>query len=249
MKRIFKLVVVLVLMLMVGLNTLTVHAATAGTQSKEKDYQAIAKMMIEKYDTLMNKTSKSKADKRFTNDKMQKQQEKKAELNQLMEKAKKNGEKFYTNQQILNAKASDFGISQKDMDRIKGSIKAQMEEQNKLLAAFKALGESNHPVAKNLRKQLHKKMPKSLIYVDHSMDKKDGTISGGGWPYCLDDNGYSYRNFVTSDCYKAMISLPLCAPGMASDALHYCKPYERNCSWIINHSKYWHTHAWYQKIP
>ncbi|OIJ14412.1 hypothetical protein BKP37_08705 [Anaerobacillus alkalilacustris] len=91
------------------------------------------------------------------------------------------------------------------------------------------------------------------IYIDHSVETQDGTISGGGWPYCLDDNGWGYQNFITSDCYKAIVSFLICASdstlGKMNSNLRYCKAYERNCSPLIGHSKYWHTHPWYQQIP
>ncbi|WP_085520514.1 hypothetical protein [Tuberibacillus sp. Marseille-P3662] len=111
------------------------------------------------------------------------------------------------------------------------------------------LGKSGHPIAKNIEKEQSKKIPESLIYIDHSTDKQDGKISGGGWPYCLDDNGYGHKNFITSDCYKITVGIALCVPGMATDALRYCKAYKRNCSPLIGHSKYWNTHKWYQKLP
>lgn len=100
---------------------------------------------------------------------------------------------------------------------------------------------------------MNKEIPESLIYVDHSVDGQDGKISGGGWPYCLDDNGYGYKNFITSDCYKAIIGYAVCASdstlGHMSSKLRYCKAYIRNCSPLIGHSKSWHKHKWYQKIP
>lgn len=228
----------------------------ASANTETIDYTQIAKDMIANYDAMQKKEVNPKEmmnDPRFTNDMVEKQEKLHSELVQKIEKSKKNKEKFYSMKEILNASAEDFGISNEDMQRIKQCIIDQQTEDTNLLNAFDALGESNHPIAKMIKKDKDTKLPKSLIYVDHSKDKQDGKISGGGWPYCLDDNGYGYKNFITSDCYKAIVGYLLCASdsslGKMDSNLRYCKAYYRNCSPLIGHSKYWHTHSWYQKIP
>jgi hypothetical protein len=223
-------------------------------EAKKEEYKKIAKAMIEMHDSMnMHDKNKTTTDPRFTNDMFEKQKKLESELAQKIEKAKKNKEKFYTMDEILNASAEDFGISEEDMQRIKDGVYMYKQELTLLVESFDSLGKSDHEIAKRLKKELEMKWPKSLIYVDHSKDKQDGMISGGGWPYCLDDNGWGYKNFITSDCYKAIIGFKICAAdstlGKMDPDLRYCKAYVRNCSPLIGHSKYWHEHSWWQQIP
>lgn len=229
-----------------------------GTQvfATEVDYKATAKEMIENYDAVEEvKNEQASQDSRFVNDKTLLQEEKLKDLEERIKKAKQKGEKFYTFDQILKADAKDFGISEEDMSKIKEQVESQKIELENLLSGFKAIGQQNHPIAKNIKEELKVKYPKSEIYIDHSVEsqEQDGTISGGGWPYCLDDNGWGYQNFITSDCYKAIVAFLICASdsslGKMNSNLRYCKAYIRNCSPLIGHSKYDHTHAWYQQIP
>ncbi|MDA1477158.1 hypothetical protein [Bacillus changyiensis] len=176
------------------------------------------------------------------------------EIEKKIEEAKNKGEKLYTQQEILNLTARDVGISNEDMQQVKQAIKSEQQETDNVIEAFEEIGEDEHPIVQNIEKHQEEfKIPLSLVYVDHNEDKKDGTISGGGWPYCLDDNGYGYKKFITSDCYKALIFLPVCMAdstlGKKWPNLKYCKAYKRNCSPVIGHSKYKHKHAWWQRIP
>jgi hypothetical protein len=233
----------------------TVQAlATEGSEVQTDQYKEIVQNMIDNYDSSEEVKEKVAAeDERFVNEMIIEQEEKHAMIDKKYKEAVDKGEKMYSPEQILKSKAKHFDISEEDMQRIKHSIKTQQEDYENLLAAFKELGQQNHEIAKKIKEEANKKIPKSFIFVDHSVDKKDGIISGGGWPYCLDDNGYSYGNFVTSDCYKAMIAAWICAVdstlGKMNSSLRYCKAYIRNCSPIIGHSKYNHSHSWWQKIP
>ncbi|MFJ7848622.1 hypothetical protein ACIQXR_07265 [Peribacillus sp. NPDC097224] len=218
------------------------------------DYNEIAKEMISNYETINEiKTEQADQDNRFVNEMVVMQENAKEELDKRFKAAEKKREKFYSSDQILKASAKDFGISEEDMKKIKELVLAEKTDFENLLLAFENLGQKNHPIAKNIKKESQKKVPKSEIYIDHSVDSQDGKISGGGWPYCLDDNGYGYQNFITSDCYKAIIGYLVCASdstlGKMDSNLRYCKAYSKNCSPLIGHSKYNHTHAWYQKIP
>ncbi len=218
----------------------------------EADYKEIVINMIEQYET----TDKlENEDSRFVNDRVIIQEKKKDELEGRIEKAKKKGEKFYTVNQILKASSKDFGISEEDMKKIKENIIVQKMELDNLSQAFEELGRKNHPIVKKIKNEANILLPKSEIYIDNSVEQQsqDGIISGGGWPNCLDDNGYGYQNFITSDCYKAIIGYLLCAAdstvGKMNSNLRYCKPYERNCSPLIGHKKTNHAHEWYEKIP
>lgn len=209
--------------------------------------------MISHHESMNSENHESSNDPRFINEMVENQKKLEAELEQKINNAKEKKEKFYSMDEILNANAEDFGISEEDMKRIKESVYMHQHELTLLLEAFDSLDKSEHKIAKELKKSLKQKWPKSLIYVDHSKDSQDGIISGGGWPYCLDDNGWGYQNFITSDCYKAIVAFKICAVdstlGKMDPNLRYCKAYQRNCSPLIGHSKYWHTHKWYQQIP
>ena len=228
--------------------------ATQGFAEEVVDYNAAAKEMISNYETVNEvKDEQVEQDSRFVNEMVVMQDEAKEELDKRFKKAEEKGEKFYTSKQILKASADDFGISEEDMDKIKEMVLTQQTDLENLLLAFEELGQKNHPIAKNIKKEANKKIPQSEIYIDHSVDPQDGKISGGGWPYCLDDNGYGYKSFITSDCYKAIVAFLICASdstlGKMNSNLRYCKAYSINCSPLIGHSKYNHSHAWWQQIP
>lgn len=210
--------------------------------------------MIANYDSSEQvKTQVIKRDHRFVNDMSLNQERKQRELDQIFKEAKAKGERFYSTDEILKAKANQFGINESDMNKIKGDLYVQKIELENLYNALKELGQIKHPIAKKLKQEIEITIPASQIYVDHSMKPQDGIISGGGWPYCLDDNGWGYQNFITSDCYKAIVSFWICASdstlGKMDSDLRYCKAYIRNCSPLISHDEYWHTHAWWQQIP
>lgn len=220
----------------------------------ELDYSKIAEDMVSNYITTEElQAEQASKDSRFVNEMVLEQEKKQLEMEKRFEKAKKNEEKFYTAKQILKADAEDFNISEKDMEKIKDLVLAQKIDLENLVNGFEKINKGDHEIVKKLKKELNKKIPASEIYIDHSVEDQDGRISGGGWPYCLDDNGYGYRNFITSDCYKAIVAFVICAAdstiGKMNSSLRYCKAYTRNCSPLIGHSKYDHEHKWYQKIP
>jgi hypothetical protein len=221
---------------------------------EEVNYKEVAQSMIENYETSNEAKEKVvKQDDRFVNEMVLNQEKKKETLDKLFKEAKEKGEKFYSAKQILKADADDFGISEEDMNKIKQSVMVQKNDFDSLLLAFEELGQKNHPLTKKIKEEAQLEIPESQIFIDHSLEPQDGKISGGGWPYCLDDNGYGYQNFITSDCYKAIISFLICASdstlGKMNSSLRYCKAYTRNCSPLIGHSKYWHEHSWWQQIP
>lgn len=88
-------------------------------------------------------------------------------------------------------------------------------------------------------------IPLSMVYIDKSKEESDAVLSGGGLPYCLDDNGWGPANFVTSDCNIAMAVVAQCIDEsiLKNPALRYCRAdLYRNCSPRIEHSPYWHRH-------
>lgn len=249
MKKAFKKL--LVGMVAVGIlsgNTTAVFA------EETVDYDETAKQMIEMYDeSESDKEVVSDSDERFVNEMVLEQEEKKEKLESIYEEAEENNEKFYTNKEILEGSAEEFDMSKEDYEYIRGVVYTHYTELKNTLEALDDLGEENHEVAKRIDEELNKKVPASQLYVDKSAEPQDGIISGGGWPYCLDDNGYGYKNFITSDCYKAIVGYLICASdstlGKMSSSMRYCKAHKKNCSGLIGHSKYWHTHKWYGKIP
>ncbi|MCY7791671.1 hypothetical protein [Bacillus haynesii] len=216
-----------------------------------------AKELIATYENSIENIEESvdtDVDERYVNEMILNQEQTMKEIEQKIEEAKENGEKLYTQKEILHLTAQEVGISKEDMQQIKQSIKSEQEEAENFIEAFKDIGEGDHPIVQEIEAHQEEfKIPLSLVYIDHNETEKDGTISGGGWPYCLDDNGYGYKKFITSDCYKALVYLPVCMAdstlGKKWPNLRYCKAYKRNCSPVIGHSKYWHKHAWWQQIP
>ncbi|HEM3518014.1 TPA: hypothetical protein U1B48_000856 [Streptococcus suis] len=90
-----------------------------------------------------------------------------------------------------------------------------------------------------------RKIPLSMVYIDKSQENSDAILSGGGLPYCLDDNGWGPANFITSDCDRAMLVVPQCIYEsiVKTPERRYCRAdLNRNCSPRIGHSPYWHTH-------
>ncbi|PMC34130.1 hypothetical protein CJ195_24540 [Bacillus sp. UMB0899] len=222
--------------------------------TEEAHYEMMAKDLLEMYDENSIEGDPSEAiaedeniNSLFVNDMVEKQKQKVKFIENAIEQAEDNGEKLYSYDEILNAKAKDFGISQKDMSYIKKTIKNTVKEYEKLHKEFDKLGKKDHPLAVSIKESIDWKIPKSLIYVDHSSEDTDGRISGGGWPYCLDDNGWGYKNFINSDCQWAYFWWFFCVLDQSGSkmgvySLRYCKTNIRNCSPLIFHSKYWHTH-------
>ncbi|EUJ26718.1 hypothetical protein [Listeria cornellensis] len=210
--------------------------------------------LISNYDRQDEVVNGDSTDERYVNDMVLKQEETMSEIEQIIAGAEKRGEKLYTQEEILNLSAKKIGISESDMEQVKESISQEQKELDEIKEVFENIGEADHPIVEQIiEEQQDFKIPFSLIYIDHEQDTKDGVISGGGWPYCLDDNGYGYRNFITSDCYKALVFVLVCmldsTAGKKWPNLRYCKAYTKNCSPLIGHSKYKHSHAWWQRIP
>ncbi|HFI0130289.1 TPA: hypothetical protein ACGOY0_000744 [Streptococcus suis] len=89
------------------------------------------------------------------------------------------------------------------------------------------------------------KVPLSMVYIDKTAENSDAILSGGGLPYCLDNNGWGYQNFITSDCNIAMAVVSQCVYEsiIKNPNLRYCRAdLYRNCSPRIGHSPYWHRH-------
>ncbi|KFM95261.1 hypothetical protein D0U04_25230 [Bacillus clarus] len=247
MKKFVRLVGALALTLMVGSPMSALAESHHGGEAENMTPKQIAKQAITNYDAQKLQKAPQKAeDGRFINEMIVNQERVMTELEKKVETAKENQEKFYSMDEILKANAQEFGISEDDMNRIKRSIATQKEELSQLLEGFTSLGEVNHEIAIKLKENLDQKWPKSVIYVDHSKDKQDGIISGGGFPYCLDDNGWGPWDFISSDCYKAILINFICASdstiGKMDSNMRYCKAYVKNCSPLIGHSSYWHTH-------
>ncbi|SDB12290.1 hypothetical protein SAMN02910293_00623 [Streptococcus henryi] len=90
-----------------------------------------------------------------------------------------------------------------------------------------------------------RKVPLSMVYIDKTEENSDAILSGGGLPYCLDDNGWGPANFISSDCDRAMLVVAQCIyeSVIKKPEWRYCRAdYNRNCSPKIGHSPYWHTH-------
>ena len=90
-------------------------------------------------------------------------------------------------------------------------------------------------------------IPESMIFVDHTNDDMDGNISAiQGFPGCVDNNGWGYKNFINSDCFWSLTWYINCAfdstIGKAMYSARYCKYNVKNCSPLIGHSKYAHKH-------
>lgn len=239
----------LALLIIFPLNSMTIYAEESTTH----DYEQKAKDLINSYDENMrNRESEIEKEKEninpnLVNDMVEEQKDNMNYINQGINQAANKGEKLYSYDEILNLKTSEISIPEEDLKYIQKSIKNTVKEYEKLQQVFQKLGKANHPLAVSLKKSLDVKFPKSLIFVDHSNKDSDGRISGGGWPYCLDDNGWGYHNFIDSDCQWAYFWIGFCVfdqsgAGMGVSWLRYCKTNIRNCSPLIFHSKYWHTH-------
>lgn len=90
-----------------------------------------------------------------------------------------------------------------------------------------------------------RKLPLSMVYIDKSEENSDAILSGGGLPYCLDDNGWGPYNFITSDCDTAMLVVNECIYEsiIKIPELRYCRAdLWRNCSPRIGHKPTWHRH-------
>lgn len=91
----------------------------------------------------------------------------------------------------------------------------------------------------------NREIPLSMVYIDRSEENSDAILSGGGLPYCLDDNGWGPANFITSDCDRAMLVVKQCIYEsiIKKPEWRYCRAeLWRNCSPRIGHKPTWHRH-------
>lgn len=137
-------------------------------------------------------------------------------------------EKLYSLSEILSLPPEAFpNATEEEVNRIKEEIKLLLSETPKELI-------------ENFRK-----IPLSLVYVDKTTEQTEAVLSGGGLPYCLDDNGWGPFNFITSDCDRAMLVVHECIYEsiIKKPEWRYCRAdLNRNCSPRIGHSPHWHTH-------
>lgn len=219
----------------------------------DSSYEQRAMDMIEKYDSMQSQNeskeyseAQSKTNPIFVNPMKISQQEAQDRINAAVSEAKATGEKCYTYDEILALKSEELGISNSDLEYIKSCIRGTVGEYKKIYESMVNMGKQNHSLAKNLKNTLEMQYPASLIYVAHD-EIGDGHVSGGGWPYCLDDNGWGPASFLNSDCQWAFLQYGQCLRDhignfVGNPSLRYCQAYKRNCSPLIGHSKYWHTH-------
>lgn len=221
--------------------------------SQSNSFEQRAVEMMEKYDSMQSQYEsdeyskiKEKTNSAFVNPMKVKQEETQSRINEAISKAKSSGEKCYTYEEILQLDSTDLDISDSDLAYIKSCISGTVEEYKNIYESMVTMGEQNHPLARNLKNALEMQYPASLIYVSHD-EIGDGHVSGGGWPYCLDDNGWGPANFLNSDCQWAFLQYGQCLRDhignfVGDPSIRYCQAYKRNCSPLIGHSKYWHTH-------
>lgn len=142
----------------------------------------------------------------------------------------KNSEKLYGLDEILDLPSSQFiNASDEEVEQIKSMIKSTLSQFD----------------SASKEKYLERKIPLSLVYIDNSEEESDAVLTGGGLPYCLDDNGWGPANFITSDCDRAMLVVFECIYEsiIKKPEWRYCRAdLNRNCSPQIGHSPYWHTH-------
>lgn len=206
------------------------------------------KQMSKNYEENNNTEEGIESDSRYVNDMLIKQEETTKEIQQIIDEARNNGEKLYTQEELLKLSAEEIGVNRNDLQQIKQSILEEIVDVAFIEKGMELIGEKEHQLVKNISEKRDTfKIPLSLVYIQRNDEEFTGVVSGGGWPYCLDDNGYGYKNFITSDCYKALAWHINCMADFTP--WRYCKGYQKNCGGLIGHSKYWHTHTSWQKIP
>lgn len=186
-------------------------------------------------------------DEKIVND-MTIESEKKYELyEKSIKDANDNGEKLYTLKEILQLSYKELNISKEDMEYIKNNVLSGLVN-NSIISNELMNFEDGETASKKLSEKIDElKIPQSMIFVDHSNENMDGNISSiQGFPGCVDNNGWGYKNFINSDCFWSLTWYVNCALdssiGKAMYAARYCKYNVRNCSPLIGHSKYAHKH-------
>ena len=206
-----------------------------------KDYASIANSLVEHSDNMSTEMSEEMEDMTNNNTVIVNEMSvvKRANMETVkgrITEAIERGEKLYSYEEILNLSKEDVNISDADLEYIKSSIKTMTLEMGAIYKEFVSMGKENHIVAVGIKDVLDMKFPLSMIYVDENYAKLDGCISGTGWPSCLSENGWGYKNFINSDCFWALALMGYCVTSS------WCIDYVRNCSYLIGHSRYWHTH-------
>lgn len=215
----------------------TVAFATDSSSLSESEVQNA----IETYEFLQTEDTGQ-----YVNDMQVKQEVILASIQEEVEEAEKKGERTYTLSEILELTPEDLDISSEDLSSIQSMVRSEIAELTDIINGFSKAGEEEHEIVQNIKNHLETfKVKESQIKIEEP-SHSDGTISGGGFPYCLDDNGWGPYSFLGSDCYSALWRFWNCAfdstLGKMDSSLRYCKAYINNCSPLIGHKSTWHTH-------
>lgn len=163
-------------------------------------------------------------------------------IQKQIDEAKERGEKLYTTDEILLLSPETLKISAEELSEIKGMILTNKIDEAIISATSEHIGgETEISVTELSQKMSEFLIPESMINIEKEDTGNTGEISGGGWPYCEDDNGWGPANFVSSDCYVVLYFYGHCLADFTP--WRYCKANQRNCSPVLGHSKYHHTHS------
>ena len=189
-------------------------------------------------------------DDRYVNDMMEKASDTLAEIDNAVMEAKKEGEKLYTQEEILSLTPEEAGISEVKLAQIKSTIVEQLVTVATTEVAFENADVSDE-IASGFNANTDIKLSLSMLQAD-PVDIKDGSISYAGYPGCVDNNGYGYKNVFGSDCWiPLMYYAQYCVRDEANKRVksipRYCVYNKNNCSWIVGHSKYGHSHSNWEK--
>lgn len=192
---------------------------------------------------LSNENDNSK----FANEMQTKSEQIQSEIDQEVEEAISDGEKVYSLKEILTLSHKELGISKEDMIQIKNSTLIGLATSNVIAEEVSNMPNGESVSTEILNDINSYKIPSSMIKIDHSETKMDGEVSAlAGWPGCVDNNGFGYKNFINSDCFWSLTWFPNCffdsSIGKAMYAARYCKYNVRNCSPLIGHPKHAHKH-------
>jgi hypothetical protein len=166
-----------------------------------------------------------------------------------VETAKNKGEKLYTQFEILNLTPQEANLSANQLASIKSTITTNMSDSVVNEVALENSGVATQQDIQQFQQADSFAIPISMLTNQDPVVPKDGTTSYAGWPGCVDNNGYGPWSFIGSDCWvPTMYYVQYCVADLAnkmSITSRYCVYNQRNCSWIIGHSRYGHSHsAW-----
>ncbi|MFD2760383.1 hypothetical protein [Lentibacillus juripiscarius] len=181
-----------------------------------------------------------------------------------LEEAKENGEKLYTLRAIVKFPTSKLGISENEHDKLRSYVEslknAETNEMKDMFSNKQKFKEYKKLVKKRTKHELKRlfsinSLQKAVESSSTNNDNDEVTVFGAdpgtggpvvGFDYkCNDDNGILYKNFFNSDCHQAWYVYLLCTADVTSGMFgndRYCQLYERNCSPLIGHSIYPHSH-------